>query len=208
MHYRRSIVLIVLAAAALFAFASCSDGDSDPTPTATATAPSEGAEAPEPTAINTDVPEPTGAPSFEGGRVPMVVTIGDGGQALLVDVRTGRHDEGFDRVVFEFIGALPGYRVEYITPPAIVCGSGLPVEVEGAAFLQVSMTPAAAHDDGGVSTFEPQRLRPGLPSILEVVSTCDFEGEMTWVIGLTEEADFAGANLAGPFRVVVNVAHP
>jgi hypothetical protein len=70
------------------------------------------------------------------------------------------------------------------------------------------MFPAAAHDDAGETTFGPQIISPGLPSILAVVSTCDFEGQVTWVVGLRNEADFTALTLNGPFRVVVDVAHP
>jgi hypothetical protein len=128
---------------------------------------------------------------------------------LLVDVRTGRHDEeGFDRVVFEFSNVLPGYRIEYVQSPITACGSGLPVTIAGNAFLQVRMTPAAAHDEQGNVTFGTTELTPGLSTILEVESACDFEGVLTWVLGLSEEVDFSVLVLTDPYRVAVDVAHP
>ena len=127
--------------------------------------------------------------------------------AQLTDVRAARQD-GFDRVVFEFDSALPGVNVEYVSPPALACGSGLPVEVAGDVLLQIRMSPAAAHDDAGEVTFSPQAISPGLQSILAVVSICDFEGQVTWVVGLTSEADFTVVTLADRFRIVVDVAHP
>lgn len=197
--YRRSLWLSSFVAAAIL-IAACNGGGSAPaTPTidagddATATA---------------TIPEPTSTPVFEGGRDPVEGPgVSESGFPRLVDVRTGRH-EGFDRVVFEFDGARPGYRVEYVSQPIIQCGSGFDIDVAGGAFLQVLMELAAAHNDAGTPTFGPQELIPGLPSILEVQSTCDFEGQVTWVLGLTEEVDFLVIELTGPFRIVVDVAHP
>ena len=42
---------------------------------------------------------------------------------LLERVAVGRH-EGYDRVVFQFKNALPGYKVEYVQPPLKEDGSG------------------------------------------------------------------------------------
>ena len=114
-------------------------------------------------------------------------------------------------MVFEYDGALPGYRVEYVSPPIIQCGSGMKEAIAGNAFLEVRMTLAAAHDDAGNSTFGPQELLPSLPSILEVQSICDFEGEVTWVLGLREEVDFrvlTQIHVEPPSAIVVDVAHP
>jgi hypothetical protein len=126
--------------------------------------------------------------------------------ATLVDVRTGRH-EGFDRAVFELTGAPPYYNVEYIDTP-LGCASGEPVEIAGAAFLQVRLEPAAGHDEEGNTTFEPLELTPGLLSIVELESTCDFEGVVIWVLGLTAEVDFRVLTLEDPLRLVVDVAQP
>lgn len=184
---------------ALLAFGAVACGDSDDADAdATATAVPEGNGAPD---------EPTAPPEFEGSRDPVEIP-GDGGSgAQLVDVRAAR-DEGFDRVVFEFEGAQPGANVEYVSPPVTACGSGMPVEVAGGALLQVRMSPAAAHDDAGTTTFDLQELNPGLPTILVVVQTCDFEGELTWVVGLTSEVDFVTTTFTEPFRIVIDAAHP
>jgi hypothetical protein len=171
------------------------------------------------------VPSPDTTPPFEGARGPVEkegVTVAspiaspaeqeryyEFNPPLLVDVRTGRHDEeGFDRVVFEFSNVLPGYRIEYVQSPITACGSGLPVTIAGNAFLQVRMTPAAAHDEQGNVTFGTTELTPGLSTILEVESACDFEGVLTWVLGLSEEVDFSVLVLTDPYRVAVDVAHP
>ena len=196
------MLLMALLAIGAVACGDSDDADADPTATAdqgeaTATAVPDG---------NGAADEATAPPEFEGGRDPVEIP-GDGSGAQLVDVRAAR-DEGFDRVVFEFEGAQPSANVEYVSPPVTACGSGMPVDVAGGALLQVRMSPAAAHDDAGTMTFDLQELNPGLPTILVVVQTCDFEGELTWVVGLTDEVDFVTTTLAGPFRIVIDVAQP
>jgi len=88
-----------------------------------------------------------------------------------------------------------GYDVSY--QPAdtakIEDASGNPVEIAGNAFLVVRLTPAmTAKIDGDEVTKTytgPSRL-PGQGPITEVVKTGDFEGVVTWVIGLDRELPF------------------
>jgi len=49
-------------------------------------------------------------------------------------------------------------------------------------------------------------LAPGYPSLKEARQTCDFEGEVSWVIG-TELRFFTVDYLAGPTRLVIDVYH-
>jgi hypothetical protein len=123
----------------------------------------------------------------------------------LRDVRTGPQ-EHFDRAVFEFdADTVPGYRVEYIGPPKS-CGSGLPAEVRGTAWLQVRLHPAQAHNKQGGSTVGTLRKQAGLKVLQEVQEVCDFEGETTWVLGLAGRRGYRVLELAHPPRLVVDVA--
>lgn len=129
--------------------------------------------------------------------------------ALLVDVRTGLHDE-FDRVVFEFEGGIPGYQVAYVQPPILEDASGLPVEIGGRAFLQVRFNVAAAHDPAtGEPTYDgPFEIVSDMPSLVESQQTGDFEGYLTWVLGLTDAVDVRVTELEDPFRLAIDVSHP
>jgi hypothetical protein len=89
----------------------------------------------------------------------------------------------------------PGYRVSY--QPAetakVEDASGNPVEIAGDAFLVVKMMPAmSARIDGDqvTKTYNGPRRLPGSDPITEVVKTGDFEGVVTWVIGLDRERPF------------------
>jgi hypothetical protein len=126
---------------------------------------------------------------------------------VLRDVRTASQ-EGFDRIVFEFEGAaVPGYRVGYVDPPAVQCGSGEPVEVVGAALLQVRLVPAQAHTDSGEATVRDRERRPDLPALQELESVCDFEADVTWVLGVTARNRFRVQELPDPARLVIDIQH-
>lgn len=194
---------LVVAAFALSAVACGDDDESSPSATATRS-PAHGT--PTRSATASPSPEP-----FEGGRDPVQVTPVPGGPttALLRDVRIA--DQGtFDRITLEFEGGLPGYSVQYVEPPIIADASGLEVDIEGSAFIQIRMEPAAGHDPNtGEETYTGElELKSDLPSILEVERTGDFEAVLTWVLGLSEEADFRVTTIEGPPRLVVDVAHP
>ncbi len=121
-------------------------------------------------------------------------------------VREARH-EGFDRVVFEFEGPQgPGYHLEYVDTPVRHCASGNEVEVAGQGWLQVRLTPAQAHEGGQVTVAERER-KPGLPLLQELEITCDFEGDVTWVLGLTRSNPYRVMELHDPARLVVDMRH-
>ena len=126
--------------------------------------------------------------------------------ALLKEVRAA-NQEGFDRVVFELEGnAVPGYRIEYVDRP-VQCGSGEPVELEGEAWLQVRLIPANAHTEAGEPTVRERERRLDLPVLKELESTCDFEADVTWVLGLASRRPYRVQELSSPARLVVDVGH-
>jgi len=127
--------------------------------------------------------------------------------ALLRAVRAARH-EGLDRVVFEFEGAgLPGYHLEYIDRPVRRCGSGDVAELLGDAWLQIAFEPAAAHTEAGKALLEAREQRPALPIVREVELTCDFEAQVSVVLGVASPNRFRVLELASPTRLVVDVRH-
>ena len=115
---------------------------------------------------------------------------------------------GFDRLVFEFDTAgLPAWNVEYVDKPVVDCGSGEPVKVAGDAWLQVRFSGAHAHTEKGKSTSGPRR-RPLAQTIArELVRTCAFEGEVTWVIGVSRPNPYTPRVMSAPSRLVIDIAH-
>jgi hypothetical protein len=124
----------------------------------------------------------------------------------LLAVRAAKH-AGFDRVVFEFRGAVPGYHLEYIDRPVRDCGAGDPKPIAGDAWLEVRLYPAHAHEENGSPTIPERELRPELPNVLEIERTCDFEAVVTWVLGVASPKRYRVLELAEPARLVVDVAH-
>ncbi|HYX44962.1 MAG TPA: peptidoglycan-binding domain-containing protein [Acidimicrobiales bacterium] len=154
------------------------------------------------------IPFPSAMPPAGSGTT--AVTGRGTGFGLLTAVRLGAHS-GFDRVVFEFRAALPGYDVRYVEPPIVADGSGEPVPVDGSAFLQVRMEPASGFDlDAGVPVFTgPDQIdgaSAGTAVVREAVRTGDFEAVLTWVVGVGSRAGFRVTTLPAPSRLVVDVA--
>ena len=117
----------------------------------------------------------------------------------------------FSRITFFFFDLIPNFRAEYVEAP-IACGSGDRLDIEGEVFLQLSTQPAAAHDNQGEPTYElATDLQEKLPAVLEVQQSCDFEGELIWVLGLPEQLDFRTAFTSIPLRyesVVIDIKNP
>lgn len=114
---------------------------------------------------------------------------------------------GFDRVVFEFEGSdVPGYRIGYVDR-AIQCGSGDAAELAGQAWLQVQLFPAQAHTEAGEPTVQERERRLDLPVLKEIESTCDFEAEVAWVLGLASHKVFRVQELESPARLVIDLEH-
>ncbi len=215
-HPRRGVRFAFGLAAAVLVAACGSDDAAGPATTAPATT-SPAATATQP--ATTTEPAATTAPEVPPSTVdgidpmdgastdPVTVPATNTETALLTDVRAARH-EGYDRVVFAFKNALPGYDVRYIDRPVTADGSGDEVTVDGAHVVQVRMESALDADleqEGAPPTYTgPTRFSPGTPEVVELVRTGGFEGVLTWVVGLNDRVDFRVLTLTDPPRLVVD----
>ena len=143
---------------------------------------------------------------FEGTAGITDVEASGDGRSVLQAVRAARH-AAFDRVTFEFSGARPGYHVEYIDAPVRQCGSGHTEDVAGAGFLEIRFFPSQAHTDAGAPTIDRRRIAADLPVLRELVSTCDFEGYVTWVLGLRSPNRYRVLTFQDPPRIALDVRH-
>lgn len=141
-------------------------------------------------------------------RAPVVAPLPTGAapaQPRLDDVRVGRHDDaGFDRIVFDLSG-VPGYQVHRVRE-VIQDGSGATLQLRGRSYLTVRLEPAVAHDDAGQPT-SPRRIVRSFDQLREVRRAGDFEGIVTYGLGLRATSDFRAFTTASPARLVVDVAH-
>lgn len=123
----------------------------------------------------------------------------------LRDVRVGVN-QGFDRVVLEFLGSgAPGYRVEYVDRPVRHCGSGDPVQVAGDGWLLITLRGTRAHDDQGQATVQERERRLRMPVLKELEFTCDFEGVVQIVLGVSSPNPYRITELQNPTRLIVDV---
>jgi hypothetical protein len=126
---------------------------------------------------------------------------------MLVAIRTGSHD-GYDRVVLEFRNDLPSWRVGYVDE--VTSESGATVPLEGSASLFVQVDPAWAHDQNTPphdATYTGARsLTPGYPTLRQVRWVDEFEGHLTFGIGLQRQVGFRVVELRGPSRLAIDVA--
>jgi Sporulation and spore germination len=112
-----------------------------------------------------------------------------------------RHVGNVDRMVFGFTGGVPGTVHAEWVDTLVHDGSGLPVRVAGAKVLSVVMTDAVAHDQGGPTV--AGRTAFDLPNIITAVSAGDFEGVVTFGLGVQKQTTFHVSIQA--HRVVVDV---
>ena len=174
-------------------------------------APTGGYSLPSPTPTSTTTTTTGGIDPLQGAGTTAVQAPATGSETALLDrIAVGRH-EGYDRVVFEFQNALPGYKVEYVQPPLKEDGSGKPVNVKGAAVVVVRMAPASGFDLNtaeGVMVYKgPKRIdgsAAGTSVVQELVQSGDFEAVLSWAIGLSGKADFRVGTATSPARLIVD----
>lgn len=122
-------------------------------------------------------------------------------------VRVG-NQPGRDRQVFEFNDAgLPEWEVKYVDQPLLDCGNGESVSVAGDAWLQIIFRGAQAHTEAGEESGGSRRQVINQTILRELLRTCDFEGEVIWVAGLSRPNAYTAQVLAEPSRLVVVVLH-
>ena len=120
---------------------------------------------------------------------------------VLTGVRYAAHD-GFDRIVLDIPGALPGYSVKYV-PQVLHDGSGEPVSMPGKAFLLITLHPAQAHRANGAPTVTGTH-RTGLTGIQAYAVAGDYEGYVSIALGLNGVHKFHVGELTD--RIYLDVA--
>lgn len=151
--------------------------------------------------------ESSSAPEGDfAGTVGTAEVRRQGPPVTLVSVRLARHPS-FDRVVFEYDKAVPGYRVEYVDRPIRQCGSGDSTPVAGDAWLMVKTHPANAHTEAGNPTIPWREQKAELGVLREIERICDFEAEVTHVLGVGSPNHYRVLELSAPPRLVVDVRH-
>lgn len=122
---------------------------------------------------------------------------------VLLRVRYAAHStEGFDRIVFDLSGALPGYSVRYVSR-VTADPSDKAVTVPGRRHLMVVLHPAQAHRDDGTATVSGIH-RLDLPMLRSYAVVGDFEGHISIALGLDDVVGYRVGELPG--RIYLDVA--
>lgn len=187
--------------ALVLALAACA---SDPAPDSSPAAPAP--PSPPPAETESLAPDTLDVWTIETTRLEATADA----PVIVRDARLAAHtnEGGFDRLVFEFDGGHPAVHVEYVDKPVRACGSGDQLFPEGDSYLQIRLSGAQAHTDAGEATIPHQRETHTLSTVVETVPTCDFEGEVTWVLGVRSPEPYRVIRLDAPARLAVDVRHP
>ena len=172
-------------------------------PAPATTAPSATSPAPS-TATRIPTVALTGGPSVQPGGPAQVCSQAG---TYLTAVRTGEHN-GYDEVVFQFSGTLPGYTVDRV--PAVYSDpKGTPIPLAGQSYLRVvfhgssAVCPQPLH-----RTYTgPAVLTPYYPELLTVSAAGDFEGVLSFGIGLAALGGYHFFTMTSPSRLVIDVSH-
>ena len=158
-------------------------------------------------------PAPTSSPSAgPSALTPFTCTDFSGGKstgtspAQLTDLRIAHQAAGYDRIVFEFGGGpVPSYTLtRQASPNFVKDASGQAVTLQGSAGLKLVFHGAAAYPTYTRSTDQ----KPALPVVKEVEQIGDFEGVLSWGIGLSQQSCMRTLELSGPTRLVIDIQTP
>lgn len=193
---------------ALVLLTGCGGGGS-PTPSTSTPGPAAGT-APAATAAPTrPVPGSGGAatpvtrPAWNSGPVTVTHHPAVPPVPVLTGIRyAGHRADGYDRIVFDIDGSLPGYTVRYVSQ-VLADPSDRPINVPGRRWLLVVMNPAQAHRDDASTTVSGIH-RTGLPTLKGYAITGDFEGRVSIALGLDDVVGYRVGELPG--RIYLDVA--
>jgi hypothetical protein len=123
---------------------------------------------------------------------------------------------GVDKIVFTFgpstgipSGTDPTGELKPTTPPFSLGGSGADVSVAGHRFIAVTFRGMAIADEQGNPSYTgPSDIKPMALAVRQLRLVDDFEGVVTWIVGVDGPACVAVTSLSSPKRIVVAVTQP
>jgi len=131
-------------------------------------------------------------------------STGSGGQAELFATAAGCHAT-FDRFVIRARLGTPGYNVRYVAK-VVADGSGKTVSLLGTKRIHVVIRRARAHTSAGGALL-PSVTTPLCSNLRQVKIAGDFEGVVSFGLGLRRKTGFRVFRLTAPTRIVIDVAH-
>ena len=145
-----------------------------------------------PTPPGTNIPD-FACSNLSGGKT---------GVANTVSARTGEQ-QTYDRFVLQFDSTVPTYNVTRQDKPVFQQGaSGQTVTLSGTAGVLVRV-----HSATGANTFDGSKdlIHPEYQVLKEARQTEDFEGYVSWGLGLSKPTCIRAFTLSDPARLVVDL---
>lgn len=164
-----------------------------------------------PTLAPTTEPTKSASPTACVTRIDAAIAPSD--RLTKVAVEPG---SGVDTIVFTFgpstgipSGTDPTSELKPTSPPFSMAGSGAPVTVAGHRFIAVTFRGMAIADaQGNPSYTGPADIKPSALAVRELRLVDDFEGIVTWIVGVEGPGCVTVTRLTSPARVVVAVTQP
>jgi hypothetical protein len=124
--------------------------------------------------------------------------------SVITSIRTAAHPEcGYERLVLDFTGPLPGYDVRYVKK-VTADASRQPITLPGRSDLLITLHPAQAHAGNGDSTItRPARAAVGYPMLDSYALAGDFEGVVSLALGLNGRTSIRVSEVPGHWYIDV-----
>jgi hypothetical protein len=151
-------------------------------------------------------PAPVTPPTPPGTNLPdFACADASGGKTGVANTITARvgEQQAYDRFVLQFDSIVPTYSVKRQAKPVFPLGaSGQTVTLSGAAGVLVTV-----HSATGATTFtgSTDQLHPEFQVLKEARQTQDFEGYVSWGLGLSKPVCMRAFVLDDPARLVVDL---
>jgi hypothetical protein len=149
---------------------------------------------------------PVTPPTPPGTHLPAFACAdASGGKTGVANVITARAgaQQGYDRFVLQFDSIVPTYSVKRQSKPVFPMGpSGQTVTLSGTAGVLITV-----HSATGATTFVGSRdlIHSDFRILKEARQTQDFEGYVSWALGLSKPVCMRVFTLSDPARLVVDL---
>ena len=132
-------------------------------------------------------------------------------QASYIKVVRAAKQTGFDRVVFEFEGPFPNYRIEYLNSRLYDTEAGRQhIRQAGNVFLQITFFVIPTGDEQLKFTEAKNFVPKGrliMPSLQSVKDKVLFEGYYDFLMGVSSRKPYRVTELSNPSRLAIDFKH-
>ncbi|HBB95962.1 MAG TPA: hypothetical protein DC054_11285 [Blastocatellia bacterium] len=132
-------------------------------------------------------------------------------QATYIKVVRAAKQTGSDRVVFEFEGPFPNYRIEYLKSPFYESEAGRQrIRQPGNVFVQINFFVIPTGDEQLKFTEAKNFVPKGrlmMPSLQSVKDKVLFEGYYDFLMGVSSRKPYRVTELSNPSRLVIDFKH-